>query len=77
MFKWLAITIILTVTSLAETNTPTKSILHDRIDLINVDMQTSYRLLLKADKTFLLTGYTIQDNYTKLIHTYSVLHIDL
>jgi hypothetical protein len=77
MLRLLIVTIILTINSLANTNALTKSITHDRIDLVNTDMQEKYRLPLKSDKTLFLTGYTIQDNYTKLIRTYSVFHIDL
>jgi hypothetical protein len=48
----------------------------DKLDIINTDMKQRYNLSIKQDHSLLLTGYTIQDPISKLIKTYSVLHLD-
>jgi hypothetical protein len=48
----------------------------DKFDIINTDMKRNYNLDIKRDHSLLLTGYTIQDPISKLIKTYSVLHLD-
>ena len=63
--------------SRADTNTMThSSIINDNIDKINTDMKDRYNLQLKSDHSLILTGYTVQDSFSKLVKTYSVLHID-
>jgi len=49
---------------------------NDKLDIINIDMKQKYNLDIKKDHSLLLTGYTIQDPISKLIKTYSVLHLD-
>ena len=46
------------------------------IDVVNDHMKENYRLLVKKDKTLTLTGYTIRDESSHLVKTYSVLHLD-
>lgn len=49
---------------------------NDKLDIINTDMKQKYNLDIKKDHSLLLTGYTVQDPISKLIKTYSVLHLD-
>jgi hypothetical protein len=61
----------------SETNAVTQSsIINDRIDKVNIDMKNTYNLQLKADRSLVLTGYTIQDPLSKLFRTYSVIRVD-
>jgi hypothetical protein len=63
--------------AIADTNTVTHSaLINDRIDNINTDMKQHYRLPVKADSSIILTGYTVQDIFTKLNKTYSVLRVE-
>lgn len=78
MKQWLAVLFLLTcyTKSMAATNAVSNTIIHDKIDLINTDMQQKYRLPLRADKDVILTGYTVQDVFTKINQTYSVIHVN-
>ena len=61
----------------ADTNAPSHTlIINDRIDNINADMKQNYKLPVKSDSSVILTGYTVQDIFTKLNKTYSVIHVD-
>jgi len=51
-------------------------VINDKLDIINTDMKQKYNLDIKKDHSLLLTGYTVQDPISKLIKTYSVLHVD-
>ena len=61
---------------LANTNIVTTIANNDNLDKINIDMKENYRLKLKQDRSLSLTGYSIQDVYTKLVKTYSVLRLE-
>ena len=62
--------------ALANTNTVIEpSVNVDKLDRLNADMNQNYKLPIKSDRTK-LTGYMIHDPLTKLIRTYSVLHIE-
>jgi len=63
-------------TMIADTNTVVSNGFNDKLDIINTDMKQKYNLDIKRDHSLLLTGYTIQDPISKLIKTYSVLHLD-
>ena len=67
----------LSICSMFANNTNVVSfIINDKLDIINTDMIQKYNLDIKRDHSLLLTGYTIQDPISKLVKTYSVLHID-
>ena len=62
---------------IADTNSTSHStIINDRVDNINTDMKQHYKLPVKSDSSIILTGYTVQDIFTKLNKTYSVLHVE-
>jgi hypothetical protein len=66
----------LTSIVVADTNVIiTPSVTTDKLDMLNADMNERYKLTIKPDKSK-LTGYMIQDPLTKLVRTYSVLHIE-
>lgn len=75
--RLLLVLLCLISTSWADTNVASQTlIINDKFDIINTDMKDKYNLQLKSDHSLILTGYTIQDPLSKLIKTYSVLHLD-
>jgi hypothetical protein len=77
MNKAFIATIGLTICSMFAGDTNVVSnVTNDKLDIINTDMKQRYNFDIKRDHSLLLTGYTVQDPISKLIKTYSVLHLD-
>ena len=77
MNKALVAILSLSICSMFASDTNVVScVTNDRLDIINTDMKQKYNLDIKRDHSLLLTGYTVQDPISKLIKTYSVLHLD-
>ena len=74
--KLLILCFIYSINCFANTNSIFNIIGNDPIDIINNDMKDRYRLHLKKDHSLRLTGYNVQDCFTKLIRTYSVLRVE-
>lgn len=74
--KTLLAFILLTNIVFADTNVIIPpSVTTDHLDKLNADMNAHYKLTISSNKST-LTGYMIQDPLTKLVRTYSVLHIE-
>ena len=77
MNKALVAILSLSICSMFASDTNVVSyVTNDRLDIINTDMKQKYNLDIKRDHSLLLTGYTVQDPISKLIKTYSVLHVE-